>query len=94
MALFPATEQALAEAGYALDPRDANCGSCGRRVRWCRTPGGKKMPLSTVGAADSPAFLLFSAVPEGETCVDPNQPTRYQSHFADCPNAATHRKAR
>ncbi len=91
MALFPATEQALIAAGYDLDPREASCGSCGRLVRWCKTPAGKKMPLSKIEAL--PFLTLFSPV-AGSGHADPEKPTLYQSHFADCPNAAAHRKAR
>lgn len=48
MALFPATEDQLVEAGYVLDPRLANCSSCRATVRWCTTPAKRKMPLTVV----------------------------------------------
>jgi hypothetical protein len=73
---WPATAQQLIDAGYKIDQRPANCGSCRAVIFWTTTPAGKKMPIIGTGTDDEAGRIL------------------YQSHFADCPNAAAHRKAR
>lgn len=91
MAFFPATEEELIAAGYVLDARLAKCRSCPALVRWCTTPAGNKMPLSRVFMTDDRELPLLHDEP-----LRASEPPKfgYQSHFADCPNAAGHRKAR
>lgn len=69
----------------------ATCKSCKAAIIWCITGNGKKMP---VDAKQNPAGNI---VLEGEAptavYVDPGTGT-HTSHFATCPNAAEHRKAK
>ncbi|HKZ73137.1 MAG TPA: hypothetical protein VJ011_03680 [Steroidobacteraceae bacterium] len=69
------------------------CRSCKAPIRWAKTAAGKAIPLDREPTADGTieiaqdgrAAVLGGSVPrEGRTL--------YRSHFATCPNAASHRK--
>jgi hypothetical protein len=64
------------------------CRSCGAPILWVFTEGGKRMPVDA-----KPASGLVLDDPESPT---PTARIRrvYTSHFATCPQAAQHRKAR
>lgn len=65
----------------------AKCSSCGAEIIWKKTsPAGKSIPLSVASMA-----RRFVLAPEIDSDVAFMLPT-YLSHFADCPNAAQHRK--
>lgn len=57
----------------------SECRSCKARIVWLRTQDGKNMPVDA------------ETVEEGDTSWDN---TKHTSHFATCPNADKHRKAR
>jgi hypothetical protein len=59
--------------------RIVRCSSCRARIIWLKTAGGKNMPVD----ADT-------VEPEDETFNG----EKHVSHFATCPNANQHRRAR
>lgn len=77
----------------------SNCRSCGARIRWIRTVGGKAMPCNA-------ELIRFNRGGGPETFVTPEGKvergkrdregviTGYISHFATCPNANQHRRRR
>jgi hypothetical protein len=76
------------------------CSSCGAPIVWAMTPKGKRMP---VNAAEDPAGNLWLTVRHGggflafaatDTTDEPGDCSRHTSHFATCPNAPRHRKAK
>jgi hypothetical protein len=77
------------------------CKSCGAAIIWATTQSGKLMPLD---AAPDPkgnlavqrydkAIPATLVVPRSEMTEVLGLPT-HKSHFATCPNAAAHRKAK
>lgn len=56
------------------------CRSCGKLIRWVRTPAGKAMPI------DATTTTVWT--------LDGKPLNGHLSHFATCPNAASHRKPR
>lgn len=76
----------------------AKCGSCGASIVWTETVTGKSMPVDSeaspdgnvvIGRPDDPRNAPVARVlRKGEMSPGP----RFKSHFATCPNAATHRK--
>lgn len=84
----------------------AECRSCGAEILWAQTERGSSIPLDPVpdprgnlvievdGPGDGwpPAHVRRTAVyvREGER---PDEP-RYLAHFATCPQAESHRRAR
>lgn len=69
----------------------AHCKSCGAPILWRVTEGGKSIPLD-VEPSDDGNLVLFGtgAHPLPKLWTG----DRYKSHFATCPNADQHRKAR
>lgn len=75
------------------------CSSCGARIRWIRTVGGKAMPcdaqLITFTRGGGPEAFV---TPEGKVERGKRDPdgdlTGYISHFATCPQADRHRRSR
>lgn len=84
----------------------AHCRSCGAEIFWAVTESGKAMPIDakptstgnlvlrdhtdnvgTVQVLDSPMTVL-DAKKAGARDDEP----RFTSHFATCPNSASHRK--
>lgn len=74
------------------------CRTCEAPIFWAITDGGKRMPvdlrpvddgnLVIVGLADVPRVTV---VEQSAPMLD--DPPRYVSHFATCPDAEHHRKA-
>lgn len=91
-------------AEYQNDPHSvtdeermpANCSSCQAPIIWAKTEAGRAMPLDAEPVDDGNMELLPDGicrfVPKGDhtTVVVP----LYKSHFATCPHARTHRKAK
>lgn len=84
-----------------------DCSSCHQRVWWVRSAAtGRAMPLDPDPTADGnvviergAAVVLPRQRDTGPTLFEqepppPDDRPRYTSHFATCPNAASHRKAR
>jgi hypothetical protein len=76
------------------------CASCGAPIFWAATEKGKRMPIDerprsdgnlvVTRAPDGASDLLqCRAAPEGTPSA-----SRFVSHFATCPKADEHRKAR
>jgi hypothetical protein len=72
------------------------CRSCDAPIKWAKTRAGKTIPVDAEPSADGnlvlvPDFLggLFALAADS----DPDKP-RHKSHFATCPNADAHRKAK
>ncbi len=59
-----------------------HCRSCGAPIIWMKTKRGKSMPVNA-----APSLEFGQVLPEYD-------PTKHVSHFATCPNAAKHRKAK
>lgn len=79
------------------------CRSCGQPVAWAVTETRHRTPLDAAPVPYTPEVnLLAWRDPDGTLRVRPRQPgeqardhERYaRSHFATCPDAATHRKPR
>lgn len=78
----------------------ARCKSCGVEIAWAFTTGGKKAPyvrdaagVWTLVNGTAIKYEAPSAQLElGASPVEP--PQRWTSHFANCPNAAEHRRDR
>lgn len=81
----------------------ATCRSCGEDITWCVTTNGKMMPVDALPADDGKFYL----VEEGDTHPtayyfnDMFTPLdadfdgeRYDSHFATCDYADSHRNPR
>jgi hypothetical protein len=69
------------------------CRSCGAPIRWVITVNDKRMPVDDEPVPDGNVLL------DGDraTVIDPGQlllddPPRFVSHFATCPNADHHRR--
>lgn len=69
-----------------------HCRSCGEAILWARTVNGKPMPLDpepvrggNVRLEKGTAHVLGPLEADAE-------PRLYVSHFATCPQAASHRK--
>lgn len=72
----------------------AACKSCEAPITWARTESGKAMPLDEKPVAGG-TFVYVGGVARRATPDDDQlHRERYTSHFATCPDAAAHRKAR
>lgn len=83
----------------------SKCRSCGAEVLWVEWPSGKRMPVDAV-ADNRPVgrggeLVLTHRREADKLLVEKFNPTRhdkkrnrYTSHFATCPNADEHRRAR
>lgn len=73
------------------------CKSCGADITWVKTASGKSMPLDV---KSEKRFIFLSAGQksayeyQGVSAPDAVMYDTYTSHFATCPNAAQHRKAK
>jgi hypothetical protein len=61
-----------------LHPFTRQCSSCGAHVVWFRTANGRRMPVDEASTLPTDAEHQLDL-------------KRHVSHFATCPNAATHR---
>lgn len=88
-------------------PDFARCRSCGAQVLWVLTGNGKRMPLDATPSAAGNMFVFTPDNPDAALIAESTTSTsarasaarvedrpRFLSHFATCPNAAQHRKAR
>lgn len=79
----------------------SRCRSCGAEIIWARTRSGSRMPVTLAQRRDGNLVLAQEdsypgAMPVAEA-YDPEKHQgwgRHVSHFADCPNAASHRRKR
>jgi len=74
----------------------AQCGSCGAPIRWERTVNDKPIPLDpepvddgNLGIRDDGKVYHLGDPEKGALPIDV---PRYKTHFATCPNAASHRR--
>mgnify|MGYP001580168752 CR=1 FL=1 len=88
----------------------STCRSCGAEIVWARTAAGKRMPVTSAQRPDGNLILVGARRghrPRGYPNLGvptimalPYDPAkharlgRHVSHFADCPNADTHRRSR
>lgn len=80
----------------------ASCSSCCRDVVWVTvSASGKRMPIDPAPRLDGNLRFLASRAPDGTRLVeyvtpaelaDASSGLRFVSHFATCPDAASHRK--
>lgn len=72
------------------------CRSCGAPIRWARTANGKAMPLDPDPSPNGNLALDGETVIVcGKTAAEQrraNGEALYLSHFATCPQAASHRR--
>ena len=68
------------------------CSSCGAAIFWERTKNGKHIPVDAAPSPDGNIEMRggIAHVVGDELPLAP----RFKSHFATCPNAAQHRKAK
>jgi len=69
----------------------SRCRSCGAAIIWCETGHGKKMPVDA--RTTEAGNLVLEGQEPTAVYVDPGTGT-HTSHFATCPHADKHRKAR
>lgn len=79
----------------------AKCKSCGAEIIWIKTAGGKKIPCDAEEVTYWAGKGAKIVTPNGEvinaSLTGPTQKALgigYISHFATCPYADQHRKAR
>lgn len=75
----------------------ATCRSCGAPIIWARTLSGRNMPLDAEPNPEGNVVLarglaIVREKPSFELAGEDEGATRHTSHFATCPNAATHRR--
>lgn len=78
------------------------CRSCGAEIRWAMTSKGKRIPLDVGEHADGNLVLhedpmriaATVAYGDGEAETLGIKGPRALSHFATCPQASQHRRAR
>lgn len=69
------------------------CKSCGAPIRWARTPSGKATPLDADPIATGEVVLDGGIARHVDLLTETDGP-RYRVHWATCPQADSHRKAR
>lgn len=78
----------------------SQCRSCDAPIIWAKSPAGKAMPIDAEPVPDGNVLLVAngSATPNAIVVEADHQwaegARRYKSHFATCPNAASHRRSR
>ena len=65
-----------------------NCRSCNAEIIWIKTSAGKPMPLD----AKPEKLFVYLSGESHPSQSDWQMRDCYRSHFATCPNAASHRK--
>jgi len=78
----------------------ATCTSCQAEIRWAVTAAGKLMPidpepveggnLELIGERNGRPLVRYRQ----PSLLEPPDGPRYRSHFASCPHAGQHRRAR
>ncbi len=78
--------------------KTGTCSTCGAKILWVRSAtNGKPMPLDpeqVVGGNVSVAVMRGDALATAKVLWNDPKRVAYVSHFATCPNAAEHRRAR
>lgn len=75
----------------------ARCKSCGARITWLETAGGKKIPVDEDPDPGGNIVVISGTIArvyrDAKTAQEgwPGKP-RYLSHFATCPQAASWRR--
>jgi hypothetical protein len=69
------------------------CRSCGAEIEWARTESGKLIPLDVGEVEDGNLVIEGGVARVRRGGLDADLPRR-RSHFARCPFARQHRKAR
>ena len=62
-------------------PLASSCSSCGASIVWFKTAAGKRIPVDEASTLPTDAAHQLDL-------------KRHKSHFATCPNANQHRRAR
>lgn len=83
------------------DQKRPRCSSCGAPIIWAKTALQKSMPINAKPDASGNIVLAevetglqaFVLSADALDALDESEP-RYRSHFATCPSAARHRRAR
>ena len=74
------------------------CKSCGADIMWCRTMGGKSMPVDTKPDADGSNVFVVDGLAKVLSSTQLEQArtmkgvTLFTSHFVTCPEAGKWRK--
>lgn len=78
----------------------SKCKSCGAEIVWHKTKNGKNIPLDREMKDGAGNVWISTSTADhvvvSDTCPGPKDEFLgpYLSHFATCPNASAHRKAR
>jgi hypothetical protein len=73
----------------------STCRSCGAAITWARTAGGKAIPLNPEPVLGGNVELVETGAHVVACVVTPDAGVaRHTSHFANCPQANSHRKER
>lgn len=77
----------------------SQCRSCGAAIAWVQTESGKQMPLDAEPSPDGNMACMANGSYRVLTGSDleaakKNGIALRKSHFATCPNAASHRRKR
>ena len=75
----------------------SKCRSCGAAISWAKTSSGKRIPIdpepspkgNLVLRGDAEKLAIFATAVNADA-----RELRYTSHFANCPNAASHRRSK
>lgn len=70
------------------------CRSCGKPILWATTAKGKAIPLDAEPTALGNIELRSGVAHYVTPDVNAVGALRYTAHFAQCPNAKSHRKSR
>ncbi len=76
-------------------PDLATCPSCGARIRWALTERSRNIPVDPEPHPEGNLRVEDRRGLDRAIVVAPGtEPVLYRSHFATCPNATAHRRAR
>jgi hypothetical protein len=81
------------------NPVRDRCRSCKKPIIWAITEKNRRIPLDPEPVADGNILLtprgnFLAPLATVRFAVQLDNPLRYKSHFATCPNAAQHRRKR
>jgi hypothetical protein len=69
--------------------------TCGAKMRWEKTVRGKAIPLDPDPVPGAHLFIREDGlVADDRAHPAPDDAPRYETHFATCPDSATHRRKR
>lgn len=77
----------------------SRCSSCDAQIVWTTTERGSKMPVDATPTDDGTVAVWVEGPVVRSSVISRLAPhlikgTRHKSHFATCPQAAQHRRAR